>query len=526
MSSPRVVLLAALAYLCTNNVEGFVPVTSLSPCGIMSPGLRLHLSASTKFRTSPLHATSIVLDDAGDEGNDEEDDEDEDEEPDPYMENAASEFLDGGNDSSSSSSSSSSSLAGPMGATSLDWGGALDTLRDRVDDIESGKSGPSNALFRLMSADTPNQAIGKFIQEADPTVISAMSGAVGSLLGGLSNPSTGIEVVVKASGEKLGNLCLQLMMTGYLFRNAEYVLALKDLIGLKGSTTVAEYRKAFDKIDSDNSGYIEVNEIEDLLSEVYGDEVPPFEISAFLAFFDSNKDGRIEWKEFERGLGATYATSEKSTDDESSSISSVGGQRALPGSSNVVNNYEDENYDDDDSDDDDDDDDYPNFEQLFGQPSVEGKVQVELKNGKIIEVEAEQYMQSLKEEAESLKEALRMERGEPKAPGAGGAPPGGLVPGAPSSSGDMGGIAGYIASLEGDVKSLTEGIAPETVETMKLLIKFVLEGGSKKQKMTNPDSEMELPGSALQQLALWQLVLGYRLRENEAKGEYKKLLDS
>ena len=134
-------------------------------------------------------------------------------------------------------------------------------------------------------------------------------------------------------------------------------------------------------------------------------------------------------------------------------------------------------------------------------------------------------MQSLKEEAEALKESLRMERGEPKASGGGGAP-GGLVPGVPSaSSGDIG-IAGYIASLQGDLTSLTSGIDADTLETMKLLINFVLEGGSKKQKMADPDDEMELPGSALQQLALWQLVLGYRLRENEANGEYKKLLDS
>jgi hypothetical protein len=529
MASPRVVLLASLAYLSTNKVEGFAPVLvlSLSPCGICStysnvaPSAGLHVSApaaaanaahaSTGFRTgtssvstSSLHATFIDSGDEGDnkneDGEEEEEGDDEEMEPDPYMENAASEFLDGGD----STAAGSSSLA-PMGATSLDWGGALDTLRDRVDDIESGKSGPSNALFRLMSAETPNQAIGKFIQEADPSVVQAMSGAVSSLLGGLSNPSTGIEVVVKASGDKLGNLCFQLMMTGYLFRNCEYVLALKDLIGLRGSANVVEFRKAFDKIDSDNSGYIEVNEIEALLSEVYGDDVPSYETRAFMEFFDSNRDGRISWSEFETGLGATYA---KKSNDESSGITGAGAQRALPGSSAVVDDY----------DDDDEEEDYPDFEQLFGRPSVEGKVQVELKNGKTIEVDASQYMQTLKDEAEALKEALRMERGEPQAPP-------GLISGAPIASGDVGGIAGYIASLEGDVKSLTEGIAPETVETMKLLIKFVLEGGGKKKKL-DPDQEMELPGSALQQLALWQLVLGYRLRENEAKGEYKKLLDS
>ena len=252
---------------------------------------------------------------------------------------------------------------------------------------------------------------------------------------------------------------------------------------------------------------VEVNEIEALLSEVYGDSIPAYETKAFIDFFDADNDGRISWEEFESGLCG---------------MNSGGGQRALPGTSSDVNDEYDE-YDEDDE-----DDEYPDFEQLFGQPSVEGKVQVELKNGKTIEVDALEYMDTLKKEAEALKEALRMERGESKVapPGAGGVPPGGLVPGGPASSSDMGGmgIAGYIASLQGDVKSLTEGIAPETVETMKLLIKFVLSGGSKKKKV-DPDQEMELPGAALQQLALWQLVLGYRLRENEAKGEYKKLLE-
>ena len=257
---------------------------------------------------------------------------------------------------------------------------------------------------------------------------------------------------------------------------------------------------------------VEVNEIEALLSEVYGDSIPAYETKAFVDFFDVDNDGRISWNEFESGLGVRKS---------GTSMNGGGGQRALPGTSDNVNDDYDE-YDEDEE-----DDEYPDFEQLFGQPSVEGKVQVELKNGKTIEVDALEYIDTLKKEAEALKEALRMERGESKAPpGAGGAPPGGLVPGAPASSSNVSGmgITGYIASLQGDIKALTEGIAPETVETMKLLIKFVLEGGNKKKKM-DLDQEMELPGSALQQLALWQLVLGYRLRENEAKGEYKKLLE-
>jgi hypothetical protein len=70
---------------------------------------------------------------------------------------------------------------------------------------------------------------------------------------------------------------------------------------------------------------------------------------------------------------------------------------------------------------------------------------------------------------------------------------------------------------------------------MKLLIDFVLEGGpegggsgggrSNANKPIDKKKEMELPGSALQQLALWQLVIGYRLRETEATGEWRKMLE-
>lgn len=61
---------------------------------------------------------------------------------------------------------------------------------------------------------------------------------------------------------------------------------------------------------------------------------------------------------------------------------------------------------------------------------------------------------------------------------------------------------------------------------MKKLVDFVLKGSNTSNKIQTDVSklELEIPGSALQQLALWQLVLGYKLREAEATGEYLKLL--
>ena len=148
-------------------------------------------------------------------------------------------------------------------------------------------------------------------------------------------------------------------------------------------------------------------------------------------------------------------------------------------------------------------------------------VEIELETGEVIKVEANEYINSLKAEAEALKQALQRETM--------GAPPkeSGMVGMSPQSSQDFGGIAQYIASRQGDIKALTEGIQPEIVDTMKMLVDFVLEGGGSSARKDVPKDqiEMELPGSALQQLALWQLVLGYRLREAEATGEYLKLLE-
>lgn len=145
-----------------------------------------------------------------------------------------------------------------------------------------------------------------------------------------------------------------------------------------------------------------------------------------------------------------------------------------------------------------------------------------------MEVEAKEYIQSLKAEAEALKKALRQETmgGKGVSPTVAKIMP----PTPPQQENEAyGGIANYIASRRGDVKALTEGISPEVVETMKMLVDFVLEGGDSNKKNGKAskaaEMEMELPGSALQQLALWQLVLGYRLREAEATGDYLKLLE-
>jgi Protein of unknown function (DUF760) len=147
---------------------------------------------------------------------DDDDEEEEEEEPtlDSYEQIAQSEFL----DSSSAPGGSLIRSSGGTPTTNLDWGGALGRLKTRMQDVEEGKSSqPSYALFRYLSGSSPNTVIQNFVSTAKPVIVQTMSSTVHSLLGGLSptnNPTLGIELIVKATGDKIANLCFQLQMTG------------------------------------------------------------------------------------------------------------------------------------------------------------------------------------------------------------------------------------------------------------------------------------------------------------------------
>jgi len=491
-----VLTVAAIHAISCANAFSIMPI-SFHWGGGLAPLLRMRKLEPTVSITPPSLVRRMATVQGSDSHGSDKDDQEEDDllEDDPYQALAASEFVD--TKDTEAYASAITRRNADLGETKTDWGGEIGKLRQRVEDVESGLSkDPSQALFRIMSSKQPNVLIGDFVQSANPKTVQAMSGAVGSLLGGLATPTSGIDTIVKGSGEKIGSLCFQLQMTGYMFRNAEYVLALKDVLNLHGKRSLQDYKDAFDKLDKDDSGFIEVTEIIALFDEVYDGNAPAFETEAFMKFFDQNDDGRISWGEFEKGLGASLVV-----DPEEK----LAGSLLLSGQS------------DDDEDEDDDDD-----EIIEISTDVSGTIDIELDNGMIVEVDAKDYMEALKDEAQILKAELSLAKGE--------VPSDAMGEIVSSSGGESMDVTQYIAAHEGDVSTLTEGISPEVVDTMKKLVEFVLEGGDSakgKKKLSDREKaemQMELPSAALQQLSLWQLVLGYRLREAEAVGDYKKLL--
>jgi hypothetical protein len=239
-------------------------------------------------------------------------------------------------------------------------------------------------------------------------------------------------------------------------------MALRGVLRLK-TRSLSEYRAAFDRIDLDKSGYIEIGEIEKLLGELYEDGVPAYEVTSFLSLFDTDGDRRISWDEFVGALG---------------------------GVDDGVGPAEDVDSDERD-------------ESAAVRPAISGTVTVKLDEDREVELDAAAYMEQLAAEAQTLRAeltAIKAERTEQQE--------------ALSSS-----IAAYVTSLpEDQLKILSSGISDDVVSAMRQLVEYILRSPSGEGPLAKEATVM-MEQEKLQVLCLYQLVLGYRLREAEATGE-------
>lgn len=336
----------------------------------------------------------------------------------------------------------------------------LAALRARMDEVKRGDKDAPTELYRLMTKDEPPEMIVDFLRSSSPMVIEAMQGALISLLGGLP-PQFNMQI--KSTVDKLAALSFQLQMTGYMFRNAEYVLSLREALRL-GQNSTAEVRAAFDALDRDGSGTLDAAEATRLLERIKGGAVyingtrvsggvSTGDVREFLDVFDTDGDAKVSWDEFVRII------------------------RAVDPPAQV-----------------------PQIPEAPGpDPAVRGKIKLRMDSGEEIFVDAERYVDDLRDRVAAMRgELARIEATK-----------------AEEARAAQASIATYLESLAPEeVKGLSANVSPEVVEAMKLLVDSVVEsmGGDRA-------AEVVISRQMLGQICMWQLITGYKLRVAEAQGE-------
>lgn len=137
------------------------------------------------------------------------------------------------------------------------------------------------------------------------------------------------------------------------------------------------------------------------------------------------------------------------------------------------------------------------------EPQVNGTVVVTLDDGGEVEMDAAAYMAQLKEEALSLRAELQ----------------GAQLTQQEKEAKLASSLSAYVSSLEEEqIKRLTSAISEDVVTAMRQIVTYILRAPSGDGPL-EPEAAVTLEQQKLQQLCLYQLVLGYTLREAEAKGE-------
>ena len=84
-------------------------------------------------------------------------------------------------------------------------------------------------------------------------------------------------------------------------------------------------------------------------------------------------------------------------------------------------------------------------------------------------------------------------------------------------------MLGYIRALpEEQMRGLSESVSPDVLDAMKKLVSAVMKGMGASE--VSAETLTSQSGAALSQLCMWQLVVGFNLRELEVRNELQARL--
>jgi len=126
---------------------------------------------------------------------------------------------------------------------------ALERIQSRSSSLTNVDNMSDNPYSEVISRLTPSEMILRFTSTAHPRVQDAVKTTILGLIGNL--PRSAFETTVVTTGERLASLMFQLEMTGYMFKNVEYRMALSRPLSDTGNQMLLESAEDDDAEDGE-----------------------------------------------------------------------------------------------------------------------------------------------------------------------------------------------------------------------------------------------------------------------------------
>jgi len=132
-----------------------------------------------------------------------------------------------------------------------------DARATHEEDEDAAGDDENSFLLKFVQEVKP-QVMEQFTAQASPEVVEAMKQTISNMIGTL--PAKYFDVTIKTVGENLAQLMLSVMMTGYMFRNAQYRMDVTKTMALPSPSDEEE--------EEDNTDYAEGSQQLNISGEV------------------------------------------------------------------------------------------------------------------------------------------------------------------------------------------------------------------------------------------------------------------
>ncbi|SOV76911.1 conserved Plasmodium protein, unknown function [Plasmodium reichenowi] len=319
----------------------------------------------------------------------------------------------------------------------------------------------NNKYFDKICSISPNELINRFFENTSERVKEAVKNIIFNIIGNIQKYT--IETSILITYEKIYNFLLQIILTGYMIKNADYRLTLNE--SLYDQNNILN-KKDYDQQQDEQEN---VNKEKQQNNEYQEDDLFNLKKSFHALFSDNNRNNMSE-EQLNKGemLNSKHIIDPNETNNTNNN-----------NNNNNIDNYK-TNGESNDITNDTTSDDYP------------------IINTKNYILFLRKKINSLEKQLNILKESKTFLNDD---------------------------LLSYIKSLtEIQLRSLTDNIGPLVLDSTKKIVELVIQGMTLNINKNMSNELIYVSGSVLTYICFWQLIIGYTLREMEIRDELSDYL--